>query len=73
MNKIKNTSLLTLVVIAKRLLERDIVITFKLKIAKKRLKTINTIKKVFKLKAKIRYKNYSIVILYILLRNIFGL
>ena len=72
MNEIKNASLLTLAVVAKRLLEGDIVITFKLKIARKRWETINAIKKVFRLKAKIRYKNYNIVIPYIPLRNISG-
>ena len=36
MNKIKNASPLTLAVAAKRLLKGDIVITFKLKIARKR-------------------------------------
>ena len=35
-NEIKNASLLTLAVIARRLLGGDIVITFKLKIARKR-------------------------------------
>ena len=73
MNEIKNASSLTLAVIAKRLLGGDIVITFKLEIVRKRWETINTIKKVFRLKAKIRYKNYSVVVPYIPLRNISSL
>ena len=36
MNEIKNASLLTLAIIAKRLLGGDVVITFKLEIARKR-------------------------------------
>ena len=72
-NKIKNASLLTLAVAAKRLLGGDIVVTFKSKIARKRQETINTIKKVFKLEAKIKYKNYSVVVPYIPLRNISSL
>ena len=73
MNEIKNASPLTLVVAAKRLLGGDIVVTFKLEIARKRWETINTAKKVFGLKAKIKYKNYSVVVLCILLRNISSL